>query len=99
MNILRSTAVAAAALFAFLNCVTSHAAEQTAATQGLPGQRVFVTAHSFHIFIAQRLNPLVKAAGIEGHQLAGSQMIGGSRVIQHWNLPDDKNKAKTALAT
>ncbi len=62
------------------------------------GERVFVTAHSFHIFVANRLAPLVKAAGIEGHQLIGAQMIGGSKVIQHWNLPDDKNKAKAVLA-
>ena len=62
------------------------------------GERVFVTAHSFHIFIAPRLALLAKAAGIEDHQLVGQQMIGGSRVIQHWNLPDDKNKAKAALA-
>jgi hypothetical protein len=26
-------------------------------------------------------------------------MIGGSKVIQHWNLPDDKNKAKAALVS
>ena len=64
---------------------------------GPAGQRVFVTAHSFHIFVAPRFAPLAKAAGIEGHTLAGSQMIGGSKVIQHWNLPEDKNKAKAAL--
>jgi hypothetical protein len=27
----------------------------------------------------------------------GTQGIGGSRVIQHWELPDGKNKAKPAL--
>jgi hypothetical protein len=63
------------------------------------GERVFVTAHSFHIFIAPRLALLATAAGIEGHQLVGAQMIGGSKVIQHWDLPDDKNKAKAALIT
>jgi hypothetical protein len=62
------------------------------------GLRVFVTAHSFHNFVAQRLATLAKAAGIEGHQLVGQQMIGGSKTIQHWNLPDEKNQAKTALA-
>jgi hypothetical protein len=61
------------------------------------GLRVFVTAHSFHNFVAQRLGTLAKAAGIEGHQLVGQQMIGGSKTIQHWNLPDEKNQAKTAL--
>lgn len=61
------------------------------------GERVFVTAHSFHIFVAPRLAPLAKAAGIEGHVLAGQQMIGGSKVIQHWELPAEKNKARPAL--
>lgn len=63
------------------------------------GERVFVTAHSFHIFVANRLAPLAKAAGIEGHTLVGAQMIGGSKVSQHWNLPDEKNKAKSVLNT
>jgi hypothetical protein len=63
------------------------------------GQRVFVTAHSFHIFVANQLGALAKAAGISGHELAGKQMIGGSRVRQHWDLPDEKNLAKKALLT
>jgi len=59
---------------------------------------VFVTAHSFHIFVAARLAPIARAAGIEGHSLVGAQMIGGSKVIQHWDLPDEKNQAKRALS-
>jgi hypothetical protein len=31
--------------------------------------------------------------------LVDSQGIGGSRVIQHWELPDEQNKAKKALLT
>jgi hypothetical protein len=61
------------------------------------GQRVFYTGHSFHMFVPPRIEQLVKAAKIEGHKLAGTQGIGGSRVIQHWDLADDKNKAKPAL--
>jgi hypothetical protein len=61
------------------------------------GLRVFYTGHSFHMFVPQRIEQLVKAAGIEGHKLVGTQGIGGSRVIQHWDLADDKNKAKPAL--
>ena len=61
------------------------------------GQRVFVTAHSFHIFVADRLAPLAKAAGITGHELIGKQMLGGSRVRQHWDLADRMNPAKKAL--
>ena len=59
-------------------------------------QRVFVCAHSFMIFTAKLLPPIAQAAGVQ-HINAGQQMIGGSRVIQHWNLPDEQNKAKTAL--
>ena len=67
------------------------------AAEAPAGQRVFVTAHSFHAFISQRLASLAKVAGIENHQLAGLQSIGGSKVKQHWELADDKNKAKAAL--
>jgi hypothetical protein len=63
------------------------------------GQRVFVTAHSFHAFIPQRLAALAKLAGIENHQLVGLQSIGGSKVKQHWEQADDKNKVKPALVT
>lgn len=61
-----------------------------------PGQRVFVCAHSFMIFTAKLLPPMAQAAGI-AQVAAGQQMLGGSQVIQHWNLPDDQNKAKAAL--
>src|SRR4051812_3210869 len=60
------------------------------------GPRVFVCAHSFMIFTARLLPPMAQAAGIP-YVSAGQQMLGGSRVIQHWNLPDDKNPAKAAL--
>jgi hypothetical protein len=69
----------------------------TPASSSLPaGPRLFVCAHSFMIYTAKLLPPLAEMAGI-AHQSAGQQMIGGSRVIQHWNLTDDKNKAKAAL--
>src|SRR5262249_25623039 len=41
----------------------------------------------------------VKAGGVKEYQKAGSQGLGGSRVIQHWDLPDEKNQAKKALET
>src|SRR5262245_17754633 len=63
------------------------------------GLRVFYTGHSFHMFVPPRVEELVKAAGIQGHKLVGRQGIGGSRVIQHWELADDKNTAKPALAS
>lgn len=63
------------------------------AAEGGP-DRVFVCAHSFMTFIAKLLPPMAQAGG-QGFVLAGHQMIGGSQVIQHWNLPNDK--AKPAL--
>lgn len=67
------------------------------AVEAPKGQRVFITAHSFHNFVGQRLGSLAKAAGIEGHELVGLQMIGGSKTKQHWDLAEEKNKAKAAL--
>jgi hypothetical protein len=61
------------------------------------GLRVFYTGHSFHMFVPQQVEDMVKTAGIENHHLAGTQGIGGSRVIQHWELMDERNKAKIAL--
>jgi len=63
------------------------------------GLRVFYTGHSFHMFVPARVEQLAKSAGIRGHRTAGTQGIGGSRVIQHWDLEDGKNKAKPALET
>ena len=75
------------------------AAKAEPAVAPLSGQRVFYTGHSFHMFVPPQLEQLVKSAGIEGHKLVGAQGIGGSRVIQHWDLADDKNKAKPALTS
>ncbi len=101
-----STFLRRAVLLASCAVATSHAivGAQEAATQPPAptktpaGLRVFYTGHSFHMFVPQRIEQLVKAAGIQGHKLAGQQGIGGSRVIQHWDLEDAKNKAKPALA-
>jgi len=41
---------------------------------------------------------MAKSAGIQDHQLVGVPGIGGSRVIQHLDVPEEKNKAKEALA-
>jgi hypothetical protein len=63
------------------------------------GQRVFSAGHSFHVFIPGILRDMTQKAGIKDHQQVGLSSIGGSRVIQHWNVPDEKNKAKQALGT
>ncbi|MGE3808621.1 MAG: hypothetical protein AB7K24_28480 [Gemmataceae bacterium] len=62
------------------------------------GQRVFTAGHSFHVFMPNILRDIVKSAGINDHVQVGVSSIGGSRVIQHWKLPDEKNKGKKALA-
>ena len=62
-----------------------------------PGQRVFYTGHSFHVFVAPMIDQLVKSAGIRGHSVVGTQGIGDSRVIQHWDLTGDKATARPAL--
>jgi hypothetical protein len=61
------------------------------------GLRVFTCGHSFHVFVYRLLAEIAKSAGIKDHQPVGTSRIGGSRVIQHWNVPDDKNEAKAAL--
>jgi len=63
---------------------------------GAEGTKVFVCAHSYMIYTADLLPQIAQAAGV-AHLKAGQQMIGGSRVLQHWDLPDEQNQAKKAL--
>src|ERR1700730_4845824 len=77
----------------------ARADDQPATTPIDKGQRVFVCGHSFHVFIPGPLGEMAQAAGIKDHKLVGVQFLGGSRTLQHWNLPDEKNKAKEALRT
>ena len=84
--------------------VNSTAVAQTnvAAEKGksaVAGQRLYSAGHSFHVFVPKILNEMVKAADIEDHVLVGQSFIGGSRVIQHWNVPEERNKTKKALRT
>ncbi len=67
------------------------------ATPAPAGVRIFTAGHSFHMPMVQPLLEISKAAGVEGHTLAGTQRIGGSTVTQHWNRPDAQNTAKAAL--
>jgi hypothetical protein len=63
------------------------------------GQRIFYTGHSFHVFIPPIMKNLAEAAGIRGQEDLGLSSIGGSRVIQHWDVPEATNQAKAALRT
>src|SRR5579862_9785264 len=63
------------------------------------GQRIFYTGHSFHVFIPPIMKNLAELAGLRGQEDLGLSSIGGSRVIQHWDVPDATNQAKAALGT
>jgi hypothetical protein len=61
------------------------------------GLRVLTAGHSFHVWMPAILKELAASAKIEGHEQVDVQFIGGSQVIQHWNVSDDKNKIKPVL--
>jgi hypothetical protein len=61
------------------------------------GQRVFTCGHSFHVWVPGIVSELCKKAGIPDHVQVGISSIGGSRTMQHWDIPEEKNKAKQAL--
>jgi hypothetical protein len=77
------------------SAIALHADDKAAPPKG---KRVFTCAHSFHAFVYRQLAEVAKAAGIQGHENVGISSIGGSRVIQHWDVPEEKNLAKAALA-
>ena len=82
-----------AALIAALALAGNRASAQTE----VKGQRVYFSGHSFHVFMPGILADIAKKAGVEDHTQVGLSPIGGSRVIQHWNVPNDKFKSKEAL--
>src|SRR5262249_34336558 len=61
------------------------------------GQRVFFAAHSLLWYVPTPLGEVAEAAEIKDHKLVGLQSIGASKTLQHWNVPEEKNKAKQAL--
>ena len=63
------------------------------------GLRVFTCGHSFHVWVPGIVTDLCKKAKIPDHKQVGVSSIGGSRIIQHWNVAEEKNKAKAALKT
>ena len=48
-------------------------------------------------YVPTPLGELAEAARIKDHKLVGLQSLGASKTLQHWNLPEEKNKAKQAL--
>lgn len=62
------------------------------------GSRILTAGHSFHVWMPGILGDMASKAGISGHQQIALSSIGGSQIIQHWNVPDETNKLKPALA-
>ena len=61
--------------------------------------RVFYTGHSFAGAPPAWLGILAKQAAINDYENVGRQSLGGSRVIDHWKLANERNEAKEALST
>ena len=72
-------------------------ATQVPATPVASGQRIYASHHSYFLPIPAILTELAKAGGYPDQVIVGSDYIGGSKSMQHWTIPDDKNKAKAAL--
>src|SRR4051812_21159089 len=89
----------ATVLFALWLSIVPARGEQgaTADVSRPEGQKVFVTGHSFHVPSARPFDQIARSAGIDGHTLSGIQGIGGSSVTKHWDLPDDRDKARKAI--
>ncbi|HLQ45971.1 MAG TPA: hypothetical protein VK137_14625 [Planctomycetaceae bacterium] len=79
----------------FVLSVTAQAQDSVKAIA--QGQRVYSVGHSFHVFMPAILNDIAQAAEIKGHKQVGLSSIGGSRVIQHWEVADDKFQSKEML--
>jgi hypothetical protein len=79
-----------------LSIVSARSAEISAPP---PGLKVLTAGHSFHVWMPPLVAEMAKAAGIQGHEQLAISSIGGSKVIQHWDLPAEKNKAKPVLAS
>ncbi|MDX1944781.1 MAG: hypothetical protein SFU86_05180 [Pirellulaceae bacterium] len=67
------------------------AADKAPTTGDAEKTRVFICGHSFHVFVANQLPQVTTLAGIQAKPISGVQSLGGSQVIQHWKLPDEKD--------
>lgn len=92
------TALVAAGILPAGSRVNSAHAEGEKSTGPIDkGLRVYSAGHSFHVFVPAILADMAKGAGIKDHVPVGLSSIGGSRVIQHWDVADDKFKSKEHL--
>jgi hypothetical protein len=81
-------------LLCLLSASSARAVESVAPPAGL---KVLTAGHSFHVWMPPLVAEMAKAVGIQGHEQLAISSIGGSKVIQHWDLPAAKNKAKPVL--
>lgn len=81
-------------LFLAASLLPASAAAQDKTPKGV---RVFYASHSLMWYVPAPLGEMADAARIKSHMLVGLQKIGGSKTLQHWNKPDEKNEAKQAL--
>jgi hypothetical protein len=51
------------------------------------------------MFVPPRVDQLAASAGLSNHRTVGAQGIGGSRVIQHWELNGGDNRARAVLTS
>lgn len=79
------------------NNADNPAQTQTVAPGQRDGLRIFLCGHSFHTFIWLPLWELAVADGFKPPQRWWPQFIGGSTVLQHWNVPDETNEVKKRL--
>jgi len=98
-RIVSGFALLGAALLSFAQSAAQDKKSDKLAEPITKGQRVFTCSHSFHAFVPNILADLASKAEIKGHMQVGQSSIGGSQIIQHWNVADEKNKAKESLKT
>ena len=63
------------------------------------GQRIACASHSFHVFMPDILNEMVGRQASRAMLRVVQSFIGGSTILQHWNVPDNGNQLKQVLRT
>src|SRR2546421_2162729 len=98
MHPLKKTAFVAILLAAALALVGGAPAARADDKPSAPkGQRIAWAGHSFLVFVPPILRDIATSAEVKEQSYPAFSGIGGSRVIQHWDVPEDKNKVKAAL--
>jgi len=59
--------------------------------------RIATVGNSFHNWLPMVLQQVESLTPIKGHEQVANSYIGGSRVLDHWEVPDEKNTIKAAL--